>query len=80
MTFRVFVCDRMILEDKNFPNDEMVKVDRLSECYIRDIRREDFDMSRLDQNGDAVIRVEFSGNNNGWKKGWTIDGAKLLEV
>jgi len=80
MTFRVFVCDRMILEDKNFPNDEMVKVDRLSECYIRDIRREDFDMSRLDQNGDAVIRVEFSGNNNGWKKGWTIDGAKLLEA
>ena len=43
MTFRVFVCDKMILEDKNFPNDEMVKVDRLSECYIRDIRREDFE-------------------------------------
>ena len=42
------------------------------------IRREDFDMSKLDQNGDAVIRVEFSGNNNGWKKDWVIDGAKLL--
>ena len=80
MTFRVFVCDRLIFEDKNFPNDQMVKVDRLSECYIRDIRREDFDMSKLDQNGDAVVRVEFGGNNNGWKRGWTFDGAKLLEA
>ena len=80
MTFRVFVCDKLILEDKQFPNDEMVKVNKLSEYYIRDIRREDFDMSKLDQNGDAVVRIEFAGNDNGWKKGWTMDGAKLLEI
>ena len=37
-------------------------------------------MSKLDQNGDAVIRLEFAGNDNGWKKDWIIDGAKLLDM
>ena len=80
MTFRVFVGENKILEDTQFPNEDMIKVVKLSEYYIRDIRREDFDMSKLDPNGDAVIRIEFSGNNQGWKKGWMLDGARLLEA
>ena len=80
MTFRVFVGENKILEDTQFPNEDMIKVVKLSEYYIRDIRQEDFDMSKLDPNGDAVIRIEFSGNNQGWKKGWMLDGARLLEA
>ena len=62
ITFKIFVCDKQILEDKEFPNDDMVKIDKLSEYYIRDIKKEDFDMNKLDQNGDAIIRIEFVGN------------------
>ena len=57
----------------------MVKSKTLSEVFIKDIKYEDFDMSKLDKNGDAVIRLEFGGNDGKtWKKGWTIDGARLL--
>ena len=56
----------------------MIGVKQLSEFYIRNIRAEDFDMSKLDQNGDGVIKIVFNGNDNSWKKGWTIDGARLL--
>ena len=78
MTFRVFVTDKEIFVDNQFPNDQMIGVKQLSEFYIRDIKPEDFDMSKLDQNGDGVIKIVFNGNDNSWKKGWTIDGARLL--
>ena len=59
----------------------MVKVDKLSEYYIRDIKKEDFDMNKLVQNGDAIIRIEFVGNNEkAWKRGWTMDGERLLDL
>ena len=78
MKFRIFVTDKEIFTDNQFPNDQMLQSKQLSEFYIRDIRFEDFDMSKLDQNGDGVIRIEFNGNDNSWKKGWVIDGARLL--
>ena len=78
MKFKVFVTDREIFVDNQFPNDTMVKVNQLSEIYIRDIRREDFDMTKLDKNGDGVIRIEFEGNDGtSWKRGWLIDGGRL---
>ena len=78
LNFRIFVCDKEIFCDNQFPNDDMVKRKQLSEYYVRDIKREDFDMSKLDQNGDGIIRIEFGGNDGkSWKKGWTIDGARL---
>ena len=57
----------------------MVQSKQLSEIYIRDIKTEDFDISKLDKNGDGVIRIEFNGiDGTTWKYGWTIDGARLL--
>ena len=79
MTVRVFVQDREVYSNKDFPNAEMVKNRNLAECYLCDIKSSDFDLSRLDNNGDAVVRVEFNGNNNTWKKGWTLDAARLVE-
>ena len=77
--FKVFVCDKEVYAENAFPTDEMVKSKTLSEVFIKDIKYEDFDMSKLDKNGDAVIRLEFGGNDGKtWKKGWTIDGARLL--
>ena len=81
ISFKVFFGKKQIFEDKNFPTDDMVNYDKLSEYYIRDIRKEDFDMRKLDKNGDAIIRLEFHGNNQIYmKKGWTFDGARLLEI
>ena len=34
----------------------------------------------LDARGDAVVKLIFQGNNNDMKKGWIIDGARLLEI
>ena len=53
-----------IFTDNQFPNDQMLQSKQLSEIYIRDIKTEDFDMSKLDQNGDGIIRIEFNGNDN----------------
>ena len=81
MNFKVFVGEKLVHEDGAFPNDEMVKARNLAEVYIKDIRREDFDMNKLDKNGDQEVRLEFNGNNqNAWKNGWLIDGGRLLEA
>jgi len=81
MKFKIFVTDREIFSDDHFPNDQMVNNRRLSELYVRDIRREDFDMSKLDKNGDGLIIVHFEGHEDKiWKKGWIIDGGRLLEA
>ena len=81
ITFKLIICDKIIFEDKQFPNNIMVKVNKLSEIFIRDIKIEDFDMNKIDKNGDGVVRLEFIGNEqNAWKNGWIIDGARLLFV
>ena len=58
----------------------MVKSKTLTEHFICNIKREDFDYNKLDNNGDMSIRVEVEGNNNSWKKGWIFDGVRVLEV
>ena len=79
MTMRVFVGTRQIFEDKHFPNAQMAENKNMTESYICSIKKTDFEMDKLDVNGDAVVRVEFSGNNNSWKKGWTLDGVRIEE-
>ena len=60
----------------------MLKSDKLSEYYIKDIKKEDFKNSNLSLNGDAVIKLEFRARDctvfN--KEGWTLDGARLLDL
>ena len=79
MTIRVFVGTRQVFEDKKYPNDNMVQNKELTESYVCSIKKTDFEMDKLDANGDAVVRVEFNGNNNSWKKVWTLDGSRLEE-
>jgi hypothetical protein len=80
MKIKVLVGDRQVFNDEAFPNAEMIKNKNLTESYICNIKREDFDMNKLDQNGDAVVKVEIGGKDNSWKKGWLFDGIRLLEV
>ena len=80
MKIKVLVGDRQVFNDEAFPNAEMIKNKNLTESYICNIKREDFDMNKLDQNGDAVVKVEIGGKDNSWKKGWLLDGIRLLEV
>ena len=80
MKINVLVGDKQVFNDEAFPNAEMVKNNKLTETYIFIIKREDFDMNKLDQNGDAVVKVEIEGKVNSWKKGWLFDGIRLLEV
>ena len=78
ISLRVSISGKVIFTINNFPNNNMVKVRGLSEFYIRDIKKEDFYMTQLDQNGDGVVKIEFIGNNDkSLKKGWLIDGARL---
>ena len=80
MKLKVLVGDKEVYHTPSFPNNEMVKSKNLTEHFICNIKRNDFDYNKLDGNGDAVVRVEFSGNNNNWKRGWIFDGIRLLEV
>ena len=80
MKIKVLVGDKQVFNDEAFPNAEMIKNKNLTETFICNIKREDFDMNRLDQNGDAVVKVEIGGKDNSWKKGWLFDGIRLLEV
>ena len=81
MKFKIYVTDREIFSDNQFPNDQMVNIKQLTEFYIRDIRYEDFDMNKLDKNGDGLIIVHFEGHEDkNWKMGWVIDGGRLQEA
>ena len=80
MKLKIFVGDKEVFSSASFPNDEMVKSKTLTEHFICNIKKEDFDHNKLDKNGDTSVRFEFDGNNNSWKKGWTIDGVRILEV
>jgi hypothetical protein len=81
LKMRVLVGDREVCNIPNFPNENDAKNRTLTEVYICDIKREAFDTNRLDPNGDAVVRVEINGVNQGaWKKGWLFDGGRLLEI
>ena len=79
MKIKVLVQDHEVFGSDSFPNEEMVKNRNLTEVYICKIRVNDFDNNRLDQFGDGKVRVEISGTDSSWKKGWTIDGVRLLE-
>ncbi len=80
MKIKVFVQDHEVYSNEKFPDEQMAKNRNLTECYICNIRGNNFDQNRLDQYGDGTVRIEISGNNSSWKKGWTIDGVRLLET
>ena len=79
MKVKVYVTGREVFNSASFPNEEMIKSRKLTEHYICNIKREDFDYNKLDNNGDGVVNVEIEGNSQSWKKGWTFDGFRLLE-
>ncbi len=80
MKLRVLIGDKEIFNTPNFPTAEMVKSRNLTESLICDIKRQDFDMNKLDRNGDAIVKVCISGKDDKtWKKGWVFDGLRLLE-
>ena len=78
LTLKVFVGDKEVYNLNDYPNQAMIGLKQLTETYICDIRSDQFDTSKLDQNGDAVVKVCFAGKEGSWKKGWLIDGARLL--
>ena len=78
LNLKVFVGDKEVYVLNDYPNQEMIGLKPLTETYICDILSNQFDTSKLDQNGDAVVKVCFAGKEGSWKKGWLIDGARLL--
>ena len=76
MKVKVFVQDHEVYFNGKFPDADMAKNKNLTEFYICNIKGNDFDMNRLDQYGDGVVRIKISGNNSSWKKGWTIERSK----
>ncbi len=58
----------------------MVKSKNLTEHYICNIKKQDFDYKKLDNNGDDSLRFEFDGNDQSWKKGWIFDAVRILEA
>ena len=53
---------------------------KLKEDYICYIAKEDFNDVQKDQNGDCLVKVEFSHRDLNWKSGWFIDGGCLVET
>ena len=78
MKVKVLVTGREVFNSASFPNEDMIKR-KLTEHFICNIKREDFDYNKLDNNGDGIVNVEIEGTNQSWKKGWTFDGFRLLE-
>ena len=64
-----------------FPPDQISNVRQLSEVFVRDIRREDFDKNKLYKNRDGMIDIQVEGNEGASrKKVWLIDGGRLQEI
>ena len=80
LKFKIFVGDKEVFSSPSFPNDEMVKSKNLTEHYICNIKKQDFDYKKLDNNGDDSLRFEFGGNDQSWKKGWIFDAFRILEA
>lgn len=80
INIKVFIGEKKIFADNQFPNDELLKINNLSESLICKLKKEDFDLNKLDKNGDAVVRFEIQGNDEiDVKKGWFLDGVRLVE-
>ncbi len=78
---KVYIGEKEIFANDKFPDEELLKIDKLTETLICDLKKEDFELDKLDQNGDTVVRFEIYGNDgSSWKKGWFLDGVRLLFV
>ena len=76
---KVFIGEKVVYSNGSFPNSGINQ--ELAEHFICDIKLEDFDLDKLDNNGDAIIKISVRENSNARiKKGWIFDGYRLLEV
>ena len=76
---RVLIGEKLVYKNEKFPNFGTNQI--LAEHFICDIKLEDFDLDKLDNNGDAIIKIEISERTTDVKKsGWIFDGYRLLEV
>ena len=78
LDLKVFVGEKEVYHLTDYPTKNMTESKNLSEVYICDIRSDQFDTSKLDKNGDSVVKIAFASKEGSWKKGWLIDGARLL--
>ena len=80
INIKVFIGEKEVFADNQFPNDELFKINKLSESLICKLKKEDFDLNKLDKNGDAVVKFEIQGNDEtDVKKGWFLDGVRLVD-
>ena len=76
---KVYIGEKVVYSNDYFPNSGENQI--LAEHFICDIILEDFDLDKLDDNGDAVINVEVRDKSTSNRKyGWIFDGYRLLEV
>ena len=87
LKIKVILDENKIVYESIFPSDKIHQKNsgqknncKLKEDYICYIAKEDFNDVQKDQNGDCLVKVEFSHRDLNWKSGWFIDGGCLVET
>lgn len=87
LKLKVIIDENIIIFDQIFPSKEIFdnnnsdrQNSRLKEDFICLIKKEDFNESKKDENGDCKVKIQFNQNDNFWKGGWFIDGGCLREI
>ena len=87
LKLKVILGENKIVYHELFPSSTMYqgnsgpkKNRKLKEDFICYIKKEEFNDVQKDQNGDCLVKIEFSHNNLFWKSGWFIDGGCLVET
>ena len=87
LKLKVILGENKIVYHELFPSSTMYQGNsgpkenrKLKEDFICYIKKEEFNDVQKDQNGDCLVKIEFSHNNLFWKSGWFIDGGCLVET
>ena len=87
LKIKVILGENKVVYESIFPSDKIHQKNsgqknncKLKEDYICYITKEDFNDVQKDQNGDCLVKVEFSHRDLNWKSGWFIDGGCLVET
>ena len=87
MKLNIILGENKIIYQEKFPSAKIFAQNsgpkenvQLKEDFICYIKKEDFENVPKDENGDCIVKIEFSHCDNFWKSGWFIDGGSLVEI
>ena len=87
MKLNIILGENKIIYQEKFPSAKIFAQNsgpkenvQLKEDFICYIKKEDFENVPKVENGDCIVKIEFSHCDNFWKSGWFIDGGSLVEI